>query len=125
MRILIPAFLLLLLVSCASASSTAKGDVDPEVQSLATGQLLWSRCQTCHGVDGRAKTTYGAEHSVPDFTTQSWRDTRPYDELVESITNGCGPETAAGTSAMPSHGELSKEEVRALAVYILSLGEQG
>ncbi len=125
MRFLVPVLLLLLLVSCASTGTPAKGAADPATQALATGQLLWSRCQSCHGADGRAKTSYGAEHGVPDFTTQSWRDTRPYDELVESITHGCGPKTVAGTSTMPPHEALSEVEVRALAVYILSLGEQG
>lgn len=133
MRISLLACSLLLLVSCASTGASTQKEAagqpgsaaESRAASIAAGQVLFDRCASCHGEDGRGQTPYSADHEVPDFTTQSWRLSRPYDELVESITQGCGPMTAAGESIMPAQEDLSEEEVQTLAVFILSLGDQG
>ncbi|MDF1561878.1 MAG: cytochrome c [Deltaproteobacteria bacterium] len=131
MRTLLFGIALLFTTSCA-ATSTPTGKADPnaevevrQAQAVAMGKELWGRCKFCHGEDGKAQTTYGAEHAVPDFTTQSWQRSRPYDELVESITHGCGPRTADGSTTMPPQEKLTDEEVQALAVFILTLGQSG
>jgi len=54
---------------------------------------------------------------IPDFTSVSWQARRTDAQLMESITNGKGPEMP------PFSEEISKGEARGLVVLVRSLGQ--
>ena len=130
MKILVPGIALLFLVGCASTSTNAREEVtDPgstvearRAEAIASGKELWGRCQSCHGRDGRAQTAFGASHDIPDLTTKEWRRAQKSEELMASITEGCGPDTVGGKPRMPAAQDLSEDEIRSLIAYIFSLG---
>jgi cytochrome c oxidase cbb3-type subunit III len=81
--------------------------------AAARGKVLFAeQCATCHGADGKGKLEQGA----PNLTDAIWLygDSRP--AIVESIRTGRG-------GMMPAWaGRLDAETLKALAVYVHSLG---
>lgn len=77
-----------------------------------------SQCKVCHGAsgkgDGIAAVAYNPKPT--DFTDAAFATSRTLDQVVAAITDG--------KSAMPPFaGAISLEEIRALAGYLLELGE--
>ena len=82
------------------------------------GDVYESQCKVCHGAsgkgDGVAAVAYNPKPT--DFTDAAFTTSRTLDEVVAVITDG--------KNAMPPFaGVISLEEVRALARYLLELGE--
>lgn len=74
--------------------------------------LYVEHCQSCHGPEGKGDQTQGA----PNLTDNIWLYGSTRVALTTTISN-------ARNSSMPAwNGRLSPAEVRALAVYIHSLG---
>ena len=75
-------------------------------------EIYKAACATCHGADGKGKQEQGA----PDLTDAIWLYGGSRQAIVESIKTGRG-----GT--MPAWaGRLDPETLKALAVYVHSLG---
>jgi cytochrome c oxidase cbb3-type subunit 3 len=81
--------------------------------AVARGKPLFAeQCATCHGVDGKGKLEQGA----PDLTDAIWLYGDSRQVIVESIRTGRG-------GMMPAWvGRLDPETLKALAVYVHSLG---
>ena len=80
--------------------------------------LYKSQCKVCHGAsgkgDGIAAVAYDPKPT--DFTDSVFATSRTLEQLVAAITNG--------KNAMPPFaGTISLDEIRALAGYLLELGE--
>jgi cytochrome c oxidase cbb3-type subunit 3 len=74
--------------------------------------LFAENCASCHGENGKGDRSQGA----PNLTDQIWLFGNTHAALTTTISN-------ARNSSMPAWGErLSPAEVRALAVYVHSLG---
>jgi cytochrome c oxidase cbb3-type subunit 3 len=76
--------------------------------ALAGKDLYLSTCADCHGADARGNPDYGA----PDLTANVWNNGGDADSLYRSIYYG-------RHGVMPGWlGQLSLQQIRALAVYI-------
>jgi cytochrome c oxidase cbb3-type subunit 3 len=81
--------------------------------NAAAGKRIFAEnCVSCHGEDGKGNHEFGA----PDLTDKIWLYGSDEATLVETITNG-----RAGV--MPAwNGRLDPVTIKALAVYVHSLG---
>jgi uncharacterized membrane protein/mono/diheme cytochrome c family protein len=84
-----------------------------DAQLVATGQKLYeeSRCQNCHRIDGKGRT------SGPDLTKVGQR-LPDINWHIEHLKN---PQKVRPDSTMPSYEQLSPEELKALSAYLVSL----
>jgi cytochrome c oxidase cbb3-type subunit III len=86
--------------------------VRPATDLEAGKKLFAANCAVCHGDDGKGKQDLGA----PDLTDRIWLFGSDEASIVETITNG-------RASVMPAWtGRLSPETIKALAVYVHTLG---
>ncbi len=94
-------------VRALSGLSTAPG-----FNAVAGKKIFAENCVSCHGDDGKGNQEVGA----PNLTDQIWLYGSDQASLVETITNG-----RAGV--MPAwSGRLDPVTIKALAVYVHSLG---
>jgi mono/diheme cytochrome c family protein len=74
-----------------------------------------SRCATCHGKDGRAKTLKAKFNKARDLTDAAWQSEASDERIYNSIANGRGKK-------MPAFAKkLSRAEMDALVVHVRSL----
>ena len=98
-------FIIALMAVVWSCGSAAEGERD-ETKTAVSGQAIYNtHCAICHGADGR-KGLAGAK-MLPDSRLS-------VEERVLLITHGKG-------TMMPYKGILSKEEIRQVAEYTLTL----
>ena len=77
--------------------------------------LFKSKCATCHGKDGRAKTFKAKFNSARNLTDASWQERVTDERIFNSIANGRG-------SKMPAYGEkLSDAQIESLVAHVRSL----
>ena len=77
-----------------------------------------SQCKVCHGASGKGDGVAAVAYNPKprDFTDAAFATSRTLDQVVAVITHG--------KNAMPPFaGAISLEEIRALAGYLLKLGE--
>jgi mono/diheme cytochrome c family protein len=76
--------------------------------------LYKSKCATCHGKDGRAKTFKAKFNSARNLTDASWQERVTDERIFNSIANGRGK--------MPAYGEkLSDAQIESLVAHVRSL----
>ncbi|RMG98457.1 MAG: cytochrome c [Deltaproteobacteria bacterium] len=84
---------------------------------LDLGRTVWSKkCKTCHGADGRARTTMGRKHGIADATRPEWKRTWTTAKIVEVVRDG-----VPGTKMRAFGKKLSEAEIAAVAAYMRSL----
>ncbi|WP_338827087.1 cytochrome-c oxidase, cbb3-type subunit III [Bradyrhizobium sp. 27S5] len=84
----------------------------PKFDAAAGKKIFAENCTSCHGDNGKGNPELGA----PNLTDQIWLYGSDEETLVETITNG-------RASVMPAWvGRLDPITVKALAVYVHSLG---
>ena len=89
----------------------SKRPADAKAVARAT-KLFQENCAVCHGTEGKGNRTMGA----PNLTDNEWLYGPTRDDIHDQIWNGHG-------GVMPTWGgRLSPEEIKALAVYVHSLG---
>ena len=73
-----------------------------------------SKCASCHGRDGRGKTTRGRLSHARNLTDAGWQSNVTDERLFNSISNGKGK--------MPSFKKkLSEDQIDALVRYVRQL----
>jgi mono/diheme cytochrome c family protein len=75
------------------------------------------RCITCHGEDGRGKTSHGVTMHAPDFTSDAWQNSITDEGIIEAIWNG-----RRGTSMAAWGRRLSPAEIASLVPYLRAFG---
>jgi mono/diheme cytochrome c family protein len=77
-----------------------------------TIELYTRHCASCHGKDGRAKTTKSRlRYHARDLTNATWQEKVTDERIFNSIMNGKGK--------MPSYAKkLSEREVESLVIYV-------
>jgi mono/diheme cytochrome c family protein len=70
-----------------------------------------SKCASCHGKDGRAKSLHAKHEHARDLTDASWQSDVSDERLFNSISNGKGK--------MPAFKKkLSEDQIDALVKYV-------
>ena len=83
-------------------------------QPAGAAELFLSRCASCHGKDGKAKTFKAKFNSARNLTDSRWQTEVSDERIFNSITNG--------RHKMPSFGKkLSEPEINSLVVYVRAL----
>ncbi len=87
MRTYAVAFLITsMLVVCVPASANAANQGNGK--SPGAQQLYARHCASCHGADGRAKTSKGRFSHARDLTDAKWQDDVTDERIFNSIMNG-------------------------------------
>jgi cbb3-type cytochrome c oxidase subunit III len=80
-----------------------------------------SKCNVCHGDDGKGDTEKGQKLKAPNFTDAKFQKETTDKEMTETIENGV--KDKAGKLLMPAFKEkLSPADVRALVAFVRSFG---
>jgi cytochrome c oxidase cbb3-type subunit 3 len=86
--------------------------VDPKTDLAAGKKIFAENCVLCHGPDGKGKRDVGA----PNLTDAIWLYGSDKATIVEGLWNGRG-------GVMPAWaGRLDETTIKALAVYVFTLG---
>ncbi len=97
------------LVVCISAAANQRNS-----KARSAPQLYARYCASCHGADGRAKTSKGKFSHARDLTEAQWHDDVTDERIFNSIMNG---RSVRGN--MPAFSDkLNEKEVEALVSYV-------
>ncbi|MAN74692.1 MAG: cytochrome-c oxidase, cbb3-type subunit III [Henriciella sp.] len=87
-------------------------EVADEASRARGAEIFAAQCATCHGQDGKGDRTVGA----PNLTDDIWVFGGEYDDVYNTVYN-------ARNAHMPAWSErLDEQTIKALAVYVHSLG---
>jgi cbb3-type cytochrome c oxidase subunit III len=102
--------------SSAGARGAARQAKDQRAGAERESRAIFdSRCATCHGKDGRAKTFKAKFNKARDLTDAAWQAEASDERIYNSISNGRGKK-------MPAFAKkLSRAEVEGLVGYVRSL----
>ena len=110
MRTYWPAFLIasLLIVSVSAVANQRNG------KARSAPQLFARYCVSCHGTDGRSKTSKGKFSHARDLTDAQWQNDVTDERIFNSIMNG---RNVRGN--MPAFSDkLNEKEVDELVRYV-------
>ena len=94
------------------ASRTKGETVIANARSAA--ELYSKNCASCHGRDGRAKTSRARRNHARDLSESEWQERVSDERIFNSIMNGKGK--------MPGYArKISEQEIDALVTYVRSL----
>ena len=89
-------------------------------QPRPVAQVYRRYCVSCHGTDGKAKTSKGKYSHARDLTEAQWQADVSDERIFNSIMNG---RNVRGN--MPAfHDKLNEAEINALMTYVRSLKAQ-
>ncbi len=111
----VSALLLAILLGAGYVVYSARAIVRPhDAQSNEASALFASKCATCHGKDGRAKTFKAKFNHARNLTDAQWQAGVTDERLFNSISNGKGK--------MPAWGKkFSEAQINSLVAFVRSL----
>jgi mono/diheme cytochrome c family protein len=112
MRIYALALVILMSLSVLGATPEHSGNY-----ARPATQVYRRYCVSCHGTDGKAKTSKGKYSHARDLTETDWQDDVSDERIFNSITNGRNQR-----GNMPPFGhKLSQQEINSLVTFIRGL----
>jgi mono/diheme cytochrome c family protein len=114
-----PLFLALLVLVCLSlyASELKAGRVPNPSNARTASQLYRRHCVSCHGNDGKAKTSKGKFSHARDLSDPQWQDEVSDERIFNSILNGRN----VGGNMPPFSAKLNEKEVNSLVDFVRKL----
>ena len=100
------------LLVLVSLSLFAKAEADPSYARPAA-QLYRRYCVSCHGTDGKSKTSKGKYSHARDLTEAEWQADVSDERIFNSISRGKGK--------MPAFKKLSDAQIDSLVTYVRRL----
>ena len=101
---------LFLIFAFARVTRTNASEGTPGAPDSAKA-IFDSKCASCHGKDGRAKSLHARHVHARDFTDAGWQNNVSDERLFNSISNGRGK--------MPSFKKkFSEQQIDALVTYV-------
>lgn len=104
---------LLLLVFLVFLTGVSVIDAD-SMKDREAGVLYRKYCVSCHGTDGRSKTSKGKFNHARDLTNSEWQDDVSDERIFNSIMNG---REVAGTMPAFSH-KINQKEAESLVNFV-------
>ena len=101
------------LLLVARPTSAAEGADD------ATVKLFKAQCSSCHGVDGKGKTTIGKKNGVRDWTDGKTLKAMSDAQIRQLLREGKKGDD--GKQKMPGFKKLSDAQIDALIKYVREL----
>lgn len=109
----LPVLLLLSVITCTIMASTASAKLET-LKSRSAAQIYGKYCISCHGRDGRAKTSKGKYNHARDIADAKWQDDVSDERIFNSIMNG---RSVRGN--MPAFNKkLTDDEADSLVTYV-------
>jgi mono/diheme cytochrome c family protein len=107
--------LLVIFVAMAYGGTFATSAINSEPGSARSAAALYARnCASCHGRDGRAKTSRGRSKHARDLADSEWQGRVGDERIFNSVMNGKGK--------MPAYGKiLSEQEIDSIVTYVRGL----
>jgi mono/diheme cytochrome c family protein len=116
MRTLWLAFFAVVCLSLSARDLSASRTPEPSLQRSAT-QLYRRYCVSCHGNDGKAKTSKGKFSHARDLSDPQWQDEVSDARIFNSIMNGRNER-----GNMPPFGaKLNEKQVNSLVDFVRKL----
>ena len=113
--LIVASFLLLFWPNESRSTTWAVPPTDKTRRPREAASLFKSKCATCHGKDGRAKTFKAKFNGARNLTEASWQASVTDERIFNSISNGRGKK-------MPAFGEkLSQAEIESLVALVRGL----
>lgn len=106
-------FLVLFFVFSIGVLAAAAGNTSDR----QAGVLYRKYCISCHGSDGRAKTSKGKFNHARDLTNTEWQDDVSDERIFNSIMNG---RDVAGTMP-PFSKKINQKEAESLVNFVRKL----
>lgn len=105
------------LVILVSLSALGAGRETTNNYVRPAAQLYRRHCVSCHGTDGKSKTSKGRYNHARDLTDPDWQSDVSDERIFNSITNG---RNVRGN--MPPFGQkLKEDEINSLVTFIRGL----
>lgn len=84
-------------------------------------ERLWkSKCQSCHGADGKADTEKGKKMKMKDMSTAEWQKITD-DALKKAMAEGVSEEKDGVKKEMDAYKDLTPEQVTGLITFMREL----
>ncbi len=111
-------FLAVAFVTCLTAGVRGASVGRKTTDSARSGPQLYGKyCVSCHGKDGRAKTTKAKFNHARDLTDSKWQDDASDERIFNSIMNGRNVR-----GSMPAFGKkITEQEAESLVTYVRGL----
>ena len=104
------------LIALVALSWFAKAEAEPNYARPAA-QLYRRYCVSCHGTDGKSKTSKGKYSPARDLTDADWQSDVSDERIFNSIMNG---RNVRGN--MPPFGQkLKEDEINSLVTFVRGL----
>jgi mono/diheme cytochrome c family protein len=105
------------LVILVSLSALGAGREGPNSYVRPAAQVYRRYCVSCHGTDGKSRTSKGKYSHARDLTDSDWQGDVSDERIFNSITNG---RNVRGN--MPPFGQkLKEDEINSLVTFIRGL----
>ena len=106
--------LVLLTLVCLSSFASAK---PAQSNERPAAQLYRRYCVSCHGTDGKAKTSKGRFNHARDLTDPQWQADVSDERIFNSIMNG----RDVSGNMPPFANKLNEKEVNSLVTFVRGL----
>ena len=88
-------------------------------------ERLWkSKCQSCHGADGKAQTEKGKKMKMHDITTAEWQKKWTDAEIKKVTLEGVNEEKEGVKKEMDGYKDLPAEQIDGLVAFVRELGKK-
>lgn len=78
-------------------------------------ERLWkSKCQSCHGADGKADTEKGKKMKMYDMSTEKWQKKLTNDEIKKWTIDGISKEVDGVKKEMDAYKDFTPEQLDGL-----------
>lgn len=85
-------------------------------------EKLWkTKCQSCHGADGKAQTDKGRKMQIRDLSNAGWQAEVSDEDLKKAIKLGTKTEKDGVKKEMDAYGELTDEQLAGLVSIVRGL----
>jgi len=85
-------------------------------------EKMWkTKCQSCHGADGKAQTDKGKKMQIVDLSAPAWQAKKTDDELKKAIKEGTKLEKDGVKKEMDAYADLTDDQLAALIAHIRTL----
>ena len=107
----------LVLLALVFLSSLASAETAPPSKARTAAQLYRRYCVSCHGNDGKGKTSKGRFNHARDLTDPQWHADVSDERIFNSITNG---RDVSGN--MPAFAnKLNEKQIESLVTFVRGL----
>lgn len=88
-------------------------------------ERMWkTKCQSCHGADGKGQTDKGKKMQIRDLSAADWQAKKTDDDLKKAIKEGNKSEKDGVKKEMDAYADLSDEQLTGLIGFIRGLKQE-